>query len=152
MSANRIISSAATRTTHFDVAVEFGDCDPAGIVFFPNFLRWIDSASRNYFVACGVPSWRETETTHGIIGTPIVDVQARFLKPATYGDRLSVESSVSEWRNRSFVMRHTVRRGDEVIVEATEVRIFAKRVPGERARIEAIAIPAFVRDACERSI
>jgi 4-hydroxybenzoyl-CoA thioesterase len=150
MSANRIISSVA-RTTHFDVAVEFGDCDPAGIVFFPNFLRWIDSASRNYFVACGVPSWRETEATHGIIGTPIVDVQARFLKPATYGDRLSVESSVSEWRNRSFVMRHTVKRGDDVLVEATEVRIFAKRVAGERARIEAVAIPTFVRDACAKA-
>jgi 4-hydroxybenzoyl-CoA thioesterase len=148
MSAGRIISSAS-RTTHFDVAVEFGDCDPAGIVFFPNFLRWIDSASRNYFVACGVPSWRETETTHGIIGTPIVDVQARFLKPATYGDRLSVESGVSEWRNRSFVMRHTVRRGDDVLVEATEIRIFAKRVAGEHARIEAVAIPTFVRDACD---
>ena len=151
MSENRIISEPATPTTFHDVAVEFGDCDPAGIVFFPNFLRWIDSASRHFFVACGVPPWRETEATHGIIGTPIVDVQAKFLKPATYGDRLRVASRVSEWRNRSFVMRHTVRRDDEVIVEATEVRIFAKRVPGERARIEAVPIPTFVRDACQRS-
>ena len=139
------------KTTLYRVSIEFGDCDPAGIVFFPNFLRWIDSASRNYFVACGVPSWRDTEAKHGIIGTPIVDVQARFLKPATYGDRLSVESSVSEWRNRSFVMRHTVKRGDDVLVEATEVRIFAKRVAGEQARIEAVAIPKFVCDACDEA-
>jgi len=152
MTASRITSGAAARTTVYEIAVEFGDCDPAGIVFFPNFLRWIDSGSRHFFVACGVPPWRETEATHGIIGTPIVDVQAKFLKPATYGDRLSVESRVSEWRNRSFVMRHVVRRGDEVLVEATEVRIFAKRVPGERARLEAVAVPSFVRDACDEAL
>ena len=37
--------------------VEFGDCDPARIVWFPNFFRWIDAASRHFFVECGVPRW-----------------------------------------------------------------------------------------------
>ena len=136
------------KVTRYPVAVEFGDCDPAGIVYFPNFFRWIDAASRHYFVECGVPSWHDTEQEHGIIGTPLVDVQARFVRPATYGDRIIVETSVSEWRNRSFVMRHNIKRGEDVLVEATEVRIFARRVPGERYRIEAVAIPAFVRSAC----
>jgi 4-hydroxybenzoyl-CoA thioesterase len=136
------------KTTRYSVAVEFGDCDPAGIVYYPNFLRWIDAASRHFFIECGVPSWRETEKAHGIIGTPLVDVQARFVRPATYGDRLALETSVSEWRNRSFVMRHVITRGVDVLVEATEVRIFARRVQGERYRIEAVAIPAFVLEAC----
>lgn len=136
------------RTVAYEIGVEFGDCDPAGIVYFPNFMRWIDAASRNYFVACGVPSWRDTEESHGIIGTPIVDTHARFVRPATYGDRISVETSVAEWRKRSFVMRHVIRRGGDVLVEATEIRIFARRVPGERSKIEAVAIPDFVRARC----
>ena len=37
------------------VDVQFGDCDPAGIVFFPNFNRWMDESSAAFFVACGVP-------------------------------------------------------------------------------------------------
>lgn len=138
-----------TRVVTYEVAVEFGDCDPARIVYFPNFFRWIDAASRHYFVACGVPSWDETEASHGIIGTPIVDTRARFVRPATYGDRLAIDTSVAEWRRRSFTMSHVVRRGDEVIVEATEVRVFAKRVPGERTRIEAAEIPSFVRERCD---
>jgi hypothetical protein len=44
------------------------------------------------------------------------------------------ETSVGEWRNRSFVMRHVIRRDTDVLVEATEVRIFAQRVAGERYR------------------
>ena len=36
--------------------VEFGDCDPAGIVFYPNFLRWMDAAALHFFRAAGVDS------------------------------------------------------------------------------------------------
>ena len=137
-----------SRVVTYEVGVEFGDCDPARIVFYPNFFRWIDAASRHYFVQCGVPSWEETEASHGIIGTPLVDVKARFVRPATYGDKLAIETTVTEWRSKSFVMTHTIRRGVDVLVEATEVRVFAKRVPGERARIEATEVPGFVRDRC----
>ena len=44
------------------VNVEFGDCDPARIVWFPNFFRWIDAASRHFFIGCGVTVY------HGVLG------------------------------------------------------------------------------------
>src|SRR6185436_4082855 len=114
----------STRTVHtFKVNVEFGDCDPAQIVYYPNFFRWMDAASRHFFIACGVPLWHELEKTTGVIGTPIVDAQTRFMKPASYGDRLEIDSEVSEWRAKSFVMRHRVRRGEDLLVECTEVRV-----------------------------
>ena len=66
--------------------VAFVDCDPAQIVHFSNYFRWFDTASREFFTACGVPSWRDTERDSGIIGTPLVDAQASFRNPATYGE------------------------------------------------------------------
>ncbi len=33
----------------YRVTVEFGDCDPVRIVFYPNYCRWIDSATRHLF-------------------------------------------------------------------------------------------------------
>ena len=48
-----------SRQNVYAVNVQFGDCDPAGIVFFPNFSRWMDEASLAFFMACGVPPWRE---------------------------------------------------------------------------------------------
>jgi len=62
-----------TKTVVYRLRVEFGDCDPARIVWFPNFFRWIDASSRNFFVSCGLPPWHETEATMGILGTPLVD-------------------------------------------------------------------------------
>ena len=87
------------------VKVEFGDCDPARIVWFPNFFRWIDAASRHFFVECGVPPWHETERTIGIIGTPLVDTHAKFMKTASYGDVLQIHTSIAQWRGKSFVKR-----------------------------------------------
>jgi 4-hydroxybenzoyl-CoA thioesterase len=139
----------------YTVRVEFGDCDPAGIVWFPNFFRWIDAASRHFFTQCGVPRWAELEAATGILGTPIVDTQCKFLKTASYGDTLLVRSSITEWRNKSFVQHHAIVRtradgGEDVILECNEVRIFAMRRDDGKNGIRAAAIPADIRALAEK--
>jgi 4-hydroxybenzoyl-CoA thioesterase len=132
-----------THVTRF--SVEFGDCDPAQIVFYPNFLRWMDAASLHFFRALGFPPWRELAQTDGILGTPIVDVQAKFIAPASYGDAIEVETSIAEWRGKSFVFAHLIRRASTVLVEGREVRIFARRHPDDPHRIQAVSLPEHLR-------
>jgi len=132
-----------------EFTVEFGDCDPAQIVFYPNFLRWIDSAARHFFQSAGVPPWSELEAATGIIGTPLVEVSARFLRPATYGQKIAVETSIAEWRGKTFVLKHVIRRGDDVLVEGQEVRLFARRHPTDPKRIEAVPAPDDIRRLLE---
>jgi len=127
--------------------VEFGDCDPARIVWFPNFFRWIDAASRHFFIECGVPHWSETEKTLGVIGTPLVDTHANFIKTATYGDVLQIHAGVSEWRSKSFVQSYRVTKAGELIMECQEVRIFAGR--REDGSIRALPIPESIRALCD---
>jgi len=131
----------------YTVKVEFGDCDPARIVWFPNFFRWIDNASRHFFVECGVPSWSETEKTLGVIGTPLVDTHAKFMKTATYGDTLQIHVTIAEWREKSFVQRYRIMKDGATIMECEEVRIFAGR--REDGSIRALPIPAEIRSLCE---
>ena len=87
-----------TRTSVYEVAINFGDCDPAGIVFFPNFSKWMDAASLNYFVQCGIPVWRELVKTHGIVGTPLLEINTKFIKTATYGETIHIDTTITEWR------------------------------------------------------
>lgn len=136
-----------TKTIIHTVAVEFGDCDPARIVWFPNFFRWIDAASRNFFIQCGVPPWHETAKTMGMIGTPLVDTQASFKKTASYGDVLEIHTSISEWRTKSFVQNYRIMRGADEIMHCTEVRIFAADKEG--GGIRALPIPEEIRQLCE---
>ena len=129
--------------------VAFVDCDPAQIVHFSNYFRWFDTASREFFTACGVPGWRDTERESGIIGTPLVDAQASFRSPATYGEDIEIESWVESWGGRSFTMRHVARRGDTVLAEGREVRVFAVRESVDPPVIRAVAVPADIRALCE---
>jgi 4-hydroxybenzoyl-CoA thioesterase len=130
------------------VTVQFGDCDPAGIVFFPNFSRWMDQSSLAFFMACGIPPWRELVKTRGIIGTPLLEIHTRFLKPATYGEQIQVHTTVEEWAVKTFRQRHVVKRGDTVLCEGTEVRAFCVRDPQDPDRIRAIPIPEDLKALC----
>jgi 4-hydroxybenzoyl-CoA thioesterase len=137
-----------TRTTVYEVNVMFGDCDPAGIVFFPNFSKWMDASSLHFFMACGVPPWRELVKTTGIIGTPLLEIHTKFMRPATYGETLQVHTSVQEWRDKVFIQRHVVKRGDDLLCEGTETRAFCTRHPDHADRIKAIAVPPDIRALC----
>ena len=137
------------RTYIHRVKVEFGDCDPGGIVWYPNFLGWCDAASRNFFIAAGVPPWRELTKTRGIIGTPLVDQSTTFLRPASYDDVIDIHTWIDEWGTKSFVTRYDLKRGDELLAEGRDKRVFAQRHPTEPGRIQALPIPEDIRRMCE---
>ncbi len=155
MSTSPPAGTPASRTTVHRVRVEFGDCDPAGIVWFPNFFRWIDAAGHHFFTDCGVPAWHVLEKSSGILGTPIVDTHARFVKTASYGDLLQIATTIPEWRRSSFVLRHRVLRAPasgvnepDLILECDEVRIFAARRDDGAPGIRAVPIPQEIRALC----
>ena len=132
----------------YEVEVMFGDCDPAGIVFYPNFSKWMDASSLNFFRQCGVPPWRELLRTRGIVGTPLMETHVRFVRPASYGDRLQVHPHVAEWRNKVFIHQHAIRCGEDLICEGTKTRAFVIHPPGEPDRIKAIPVPEDIRSSC----
>ncbi len=137
-----------SKTHIYPVNVQFGDCDPAGIVFFPNFSRWMDESSLAFFMACGIPPWRELVKTRGIIGTPLLEIHTKFLRPATYGEAIEVHTTVEEWSNKTFRHRHVVQRAGAVLCEGTEVRAFCIRDPENPDRIKAIPVPEDLKTLC----
>ncbi|MGD9943213.1 MAG: acyl-CoA thioesterase [Burkholderiaceae bacterium] len=138
-----------TKSTVLKVDVRFGDCDPAGIVFFPNFHRWMDASSLHFFMSCGVPPWHELTRINGIIGTPLLEHHTRFRKPAVYGETIEIHTSIDAWREKVFVQRHVVRRGSDLLCEGTETRAFCIRDPDDPSRIRAVAVPDDIRRLCE---
>jgi 4-hydroxybenzoyl-CoA thioesterase len=143
------MNEATTPRVHVHrVQVHFGDCDPAGIVFFPNFARWMDQASLAYFMAAGVPPWRELLATRGIVGTPVLETHTRFVQSATYGETIEVHTRVTAWERKVFRHLHHVMRGDTLLCEGTEVRAFVTRHPDDATRLKAIAPPEDIVALC----
>ncbi len=137
-----------SRTHIYRVDVHFGDCDPAGIVFFPNFAKWMDQSSLAFFIACGVPPWRELVKTRGIVGTPVLETHTKFVKTATYGETIEVHTRIEEWRAKTFTHRHVIKRGEDVLCEGTEVRAFVMRDPANPDRIRAMPVPEDIKALC----
>jgi 4-hydroxybenzoyl-CoA thioesterase len=136
------------KTIVYEFTVSFGDCDPAGIVFYPNYSRWMDASSENFFRGCGLPPWRELEKTTGIIGTPLLEIRNRFVQPASYGQTLQIHTHVAEWRGKAFIQNHRVMRGIDLICEGQETRIFCIKHPEIANKIKAIPLPEDIKLMC----
>jgi 4-hydroxybenzoyl-CoA thioesterase len=122
------------------IRVEFGDCDPANIVFFANYFRWFDQCTSALFRAAGLPL-AELFKAHGVVGIPLVDARARFLIPSKYGDELLAESCVTEWRKSSFVISHKFTRNGELAMEGSETHVWAAAHPTDAHRLKGVPLP-----------
>lgn len=126
------------------IHVDWGHCDPAGIVFYPNYFRWFDQCTSALFENAGLPLpklYRE----HDLRGFPLLDVRATFLTSATFGDDLDAESGVIEWNAKTLKVQHRFQRGETLVVEGWELRICTVSHPENPAQIKAAAIPEEVK-------
>jgi 4-hydroxybenzoyl-CoA thioesterase len=124
--------------------IEWGHCDPAGIVFNSRFFEFFDwSAWMLVEAALGVrPS--ELGRKFGIFGIPLVDAKARFLRPAKFNDMAEIASEVSKFGRSSFEVRHRISIDGELAVEGSETRVWATQDPDDKTRLRVIPIPAEV--------
>lgn len=120
--------------------VEWGETDTAGIIYYPNYYRWFDRATHELFRAAGMPISELTKVGHA---QPIIECGCRFSAPLYYDDLVTVESVVTEVRQRTFRIEHSVRRGETLAGTGFEVRAWV--LLGEKeptGKLNAIAIPA----------
>jgi 4-hydroxybenzoyl-CoA thioesterase len=103
--------------------VEWGDCDPAGIVFNPQFFRWFDHGTAMLYEAAGRPK-QEMLAHYGALGCPLVETRASFSAPCRYGDDVEITSEFVLVKDRSFDIRHTLTKAGKVCVEGFETRVW----------------------------
>ena len=126
------------------LTIEWGQCDPAGIVFNSRFFEIFDSNSWQLFEAALGVKPHELATAFGIIGIPLVDVRANFLKPIKFGDVVDVASRINEFRRSSFDVEHRLSVDGELAVEGSETRVWAARSKDDPEKIGATTIPSDV--------
>jgi 4-hydroxybenzoyl-CoA thioesterase len=124
-----------------EVTIEWGDCDPAGIVFFPNYLKYFDAATNTLFLRSLGLNKYEMIQKYGIVGIPLVDVGARFFIPSVFGEVVTIESTVAEIKRSSFRMQHRLLKGEAVAVEGFETRVWTGRDADDPGKLRSRPIP-----------
>jgi 4-hydroxybenzoyl-CoA thioesterase len=123
------------------LTIEWGHCDPAGIVFNSRFFEYFDWCAWEMFEAVlGVPR-AELFAAYDIMGIPLVDARARFLVPVKFGDLVDVASEITEFRRSSFDLTHRMSIAGELAVEGRETRVWATRDKDDPSRIRGKAVP-----------
>ena len=106
--------------------VEWGECDPAQIVFYPNIYRWFDKSSHDMMKHHGFGQAEMIER-HGIVGFPLIETHAEFRKPMRWGDHLLITSGIESHSRKTFTVTHKIYNSDELCVHGHETRIWGIR-------------------------
>ncbi|MFY0634117.1 MAG: acyl-CoA thioesterase [Vannielia sp.] len=104
-----------------EIAISFGDCDPAGIVYYPNYFRWFDRCFHSYVAAHhgGHDALRRALHSRGL---GLVSASGRFRTPGLEGELLRVEMRAVSWSKRTMTLGYIARVGERVVIEGEEVR------------------------------
>ena len=133
------------------IRVQWGDCDPAGIVFYPRYFEWFDAGTILLFEkATGLTKIKMLER-YGGAGLALVEASAKFAVPSQYGDDIEIETSVKEFGRASFSMLHKVTKAGVPALEGYEKRVWTARDPNDRHRLRSAPIPAEVLEGFQRS-
>ena len=128
-------------TNHREIQIEWGDCDPFGIVFFPRYFEYFDACTNALFHrALGFPK-AEMLKRFQIAGIPLVQAGCEFHVPSSFGDVVKVESCVVQWGTSSFTVQHKLFRGETLAVEGQEKRVWTIRTPAEPSKAKSQPIP-----------
>jgi acyl-CoA thioester hydrolase len=129
--------------------VYYEDTDFAGIVYYANYLKFIERARSEMVRHAGVDQ-TEMKSVRGIVFA-VRRVTADYFKPAKYDDMIDIETTVSALKGASFDMVQKVWREDTLLFQA-DVSIVCLNSDGKAARIPADirhkieTITAFRRD------
>ena len=119
--------------------VEWGDCDPAGIIFYPTYFRWMDAASWAFFESAGYDPKR-MRAEH--LAMPLVSAQCEFVSPALHGDRCEVRSRIERFGGKSFVVSHDIVRADgATLARGSETRVWGRFADGPGTPMKGETIP-----------
>lgn len=100
--------------------ISFGDCDPAGIVFYPNAFRWMDATFHDFLRPHGGHAAICAEL--GATGIGLVDAGAQFRSPMLDGNRLALHLEIADWSRRTISLTYRGMVGTRLAFEGREVR------------------------------
>jgi 4-hydroxybenzoyl-CoA thioesterase len=127
------------------VRIEWGDCDPAGIVYYPRYFAFFDASTCALIERALGMTKHDYLKAYDFAGHPLVNTHSRFLIPTRFGDDVTIETTVAELRRSSFDLRHRLTKNGALAVESFETRVWVQGDPA-KGQMKAAPLPQAVID------
>jgi len=128
-------------TSTRSIRIEWCDCDPAGIIFYPRYFEMFDTSTTVLIERALGMKKIEYLKAYDFAGHPVVETRARFRIPTRYGDEVEIDTALIECGRSSFKLEHRLRKGGALAVEAFETRVWVIRRADDRKRFASHPIP-----------
>jgi 4-hydroxybenzoyl-CoA thioesterase len=126
--------------------IQWGDCDPAGIVFYPRYFEMFDhSTTLLISVASGLTKYQLLKE-YDAAGYPMVDTRAKFAIPTRFGDTVTITSAFTKVGTSSFDVHHTISKDGKLCLEGFETRVWVGKDPSDPSKIKSKPIPVDLAD------
>jgi len=124
--------------------IEWGDCDPAGIIFYARYFDIFDISTTMLFErALGMKKIAYLKA-YDFLGHPLVATRGRFLRPTRFGDEVEIETAVVACGRSSFKIEHKLTFAGALAAQGYETRVWVVRDPANPKKMKAQPIPAEV--------
>lgn len=121
--------------------IEWGDCDPAGIVYYPRYFEMFDHSTTLLISAASGLTKYELLRKYDFAGYPMVDTRAKFMIPTKFGDMVTIESEFTKVGTSSFDVHHGIYKDGRLCLEGFETRVWVGRDPADPDKIKAKPLP-----------
>jgi 4-hydroxybenzoyl-CoA thioesterase len=121
--------------------IEWGECDPAGIVYYPRYFEMFDHSTTMLISRASGLNKFQLFKTYDMAGYPMVDTRATFAIPTRFGDEVTIESAFTRVGTSSFDVEHRILKDGKVAVEGFEKRVWIGRDPADPEKIKSKPIP-----------
>ncbi len=122
--------------------IEWGDCDPAGIIFYVRYFEIFDVSTTMLIERALGMKKIDYLKAYDIAGHPLVETRARFRLPTRFGDEVAVETAVVACGRSSFKVEHRLTNAGALAVEGSETRVWVVRDPKDPTRLRSQPMPA----------
>ena len=106
------------------VTVRYAETDMMGVVYHANYLPWFEVGRTALLKEIGVPYRKLEQEGYRI---PVLEVSAKFLRPAVYDDTLEILTTIRERPLLRIRVEYEVRRGGELLATGASVHAFVDR-------------------------
>jgi len=132
-------NASGTGAFSLPVRVYYEDTDAAGVVYYANYLRFLERARTEWLASLGHPV-AELERVHGIVFV-VRRIEVDYRRPARLSDALDVTVAIEALGRASLTARQRVMRGDEELVAARVMLACVERASLKPARIPIVIDP-----------
>ena len=120
---------------NFSVKVYYEDTDAGGVVYYANYLKFLERARSEAIYSLGLSNKEILEKEGVIIIVKTCNIE--YKKPAKLEDEIEIISNIKEVKNSSFKMRQVIKKKFDIISEADVVLVTVNK-KGKPVRIPSI--------------